>query len=119
MLRIKYDTLAKRNHRRLLVEKFHRFLKKETTIATEDRGTNYGFVAAGVTAGYNCNSLPIDGTDILRSVPTIGRKLRFPLDVDISALAALVSNNADSAVSYLHLTDYNRHFATAILNISH
>ena len=114
-LRINYETLAKRNHNCLLVEKFHRFLDKAITIAAEDRGTNDIFVAAGVAAGYAWNSSPIDGTDILRSVPVIGRKLRFPLEVDISDLPALVTNNADSVISYLRLTDTNLHFATAIL----
>ena len=88
-LRINYEILAKRNHKGLLVEKFHRFLNKVITIAAEDRGTNDIFVAAGVVAGYAWNSSPIDRTDILRSVPAIGRKLRFTLDVDVSALPAL------------------------------
>ena len=76
---IKYDVLAKRSHKDLLVEKFHRFINKAIKIAAEDRGTNNIFVAAGVAVGYAWNSSPIDGTDIIRSVPTIGRELRFPL----------------------------------------
>ena len=102
-LRIKYEILAKRKHKGLLVEKFHWFLNKVVTIVVEDRGTNDIFVAAGAAAGYAWNSSHIDGTNILLSVPAIGRELRFPLDVDISDLPALVSNNADSAVSYLRL----------------
>ena len=116
-LRINYEILAKRNHKGLLVKKFHRFLNKEITIAAEDQGTNDIFVAAGVTAGYAWNSSPIDGTDILRSVPAIGREFRFSLDVDISTLPTLVANNAESVISYLRLTDTNRHFTTAILKI--
>ena len=87
----------------MLVEKFHIFLIKEVTIAAKDRGTNDIFVAAGAAAGYAWNSSHIDGTNILLSVPAIGHELRFPLDVDISDLPALVSNNADLAVSYLRL----------------
>ena len=116
-LRINYDIFSKRNHKRLLLEKFHRFLNKVVTIAVEDRGTNDVFVAASVATGYAWNSSPIDGTDTLCSVPALGRELRFPFDVDISALLPLVSNNADSVVSYLRLTDSNCHFATAILKI--
>ena len=116
-LRINYEILAKRNHKGLLVEKLHRFLNKEITIAAEDRGTNNIFVAAGVAAGYAWNSSPIDGTDILRRFPAIGRELQFPLDVDISTLPELVTNNADSVISYLRLTDTTRHFATTILKI--
>ena len=108
-LSINYDILAKRNYKGLLVEKLYRFLNKAITIAAEDRRTNDVFVAADVATGYAWNRPTIDGTDILRSVPAIGR--------DISALPALVSNNDDSVVSYLHLTDSNRHFATTILKI--
>ena len=52
------------------------------TIVAEDRETNDIFVAAGDAAGYAWNSLPIDDPCILRSVPVIGRELRFPLDID-------------------------------------
>ena len=101
----------------MLVEKFHRFLNKAITIAVEDRGTNDVFVAASIAAEYYWNSSPIDGTDILRSIPAIGCELQFPLDVDTSVLPSLVTNNADSFISYLRLTDTNRHIVTAILKI--
>ena len=87
------------------------------TIVLDDRETNDIFVAASVVAWYTWNSFPIDGTNILRSVPVIDRELRFPLDIELSDLPFLVSNNAESVVSYLRLTDSNRHFATAILKI--
>ena len=69
VLRINYEILAKRNHKGLLVKKFHRFLNKAITITVVDRGTNDVFVVAGVAVGYAWNSSPIGGTDILRSVP--------------------------------------------------
>ena len=47
----------------------------------------------------------------------IRRELRFSLEIDISALPTLVTNNANSVISYLCLTDTNRHFAAAILKI--
>ena len=68
-----YDVLAKRNHKGLTVEYFHHFSNKSVTIAAEDRGTNEIFVPAGIAAGYTWNSAPIDSTDILRSIPAIGR----------------------------------------------
>ena len=77
-LNLNYDVLAKRNHKGLTVEHFHRFLNKSVTIAAEDRGTNDIFVPAGIAARYAWNSAPIDGTDILRSIPAIGRELHFP-----------------------------------------
>ena len=43
---------------------------------------NNVFVAASAAAGYTWNRSPINGTNILRSVPAIGCELRFPLDID-------------------------------------
>ena len=85
-LNINYDVLVKSNHKCLLVEVFHRLINKEITIVAENRGTNDIFVVAGVTAGYAWNSSPIDGTNILRSIPAICRELRFPFDINLSAL---------------------------------
>ena len=80
-LNTNFDILAKRNHKFLLVEKFYRFVNS-ITIAAEDRRTNDVFIAVG----YVWNSLPIDGTDIPRSVPVIGQELRFSLDIDLITL---------------------------------
>ena len=91
---INHDNLAKRNHKGLLVEKFRRFINKAITIVVEDRGTNNIFVAVDVAVGYAWSSSPIDGTYIFRSIFAIGRKLRFPRDIDLSALPTVVSNNA-------------------------
>ena len=52
----------------------------------------------GVAAGHVYNSSPIDGTDTLRSVLTIGRELRFLLDIALSALPLLVYDNAESVI---------------------
>ena len=72
-LNLNHDALIKRNHKCLTVEHFHRFLNKSITIATKARGTNDMFVPTDIAAGYTWNSAPINGTDILRSIPTIGR----------------------------------------------
>ena len=75
------------------------------------------FVAAGTASRYVWNSSPIDGTGILRRVSDKGRELHFPLDIDLSALIPIISNNAESVVSYLRLTDSNRYFTSIILKI--
>ena len=116
-LKIPFECAAKRNHKSLLVEKFHRFLNKVVTIAASDRGTLDCFVEAGISAGYAWNSAPIDGTDIIRSIPAIGRELRFPLDISLTALPKLTDNRANSVVEYLRLTDKDRIFSTEILKI--
>ena len=53
------------------------------TIAVEERETNNIFVPAGIAAGCAWNSAIIDGTDILRRVPEIGRELKFALDINL------------------------------------
>ena len=116
-LNINYDILAKRNHKGLSVEHFYHFLNKSVTIAAEERGTANIFVPAGITAGYAWNSVPIDGTDILRSIPAIGRKLKFPLDINLNAMSKLVQNNANAVLEYLKLTDSSRSFSSSILKI--
>ena len=52
-------------------------------IAANDRDTISIFVEAAYTAAYAWNSSPIDGTDIIRSVPAVGRPFRFPYDLTI------------------------------------
>ena len=116
-LRINYYILAKRNDKGLLVVNFHRFINKAIAIAAEDRDANDVFVVANVATEYAWNIYTIDGTDILRGVPDIGRELRFPLDINLSVLPPIVSYNAESVVSYLRLTDFVRYFASTIWKI--
>ena len=71
-LNLNYDILAKCNHKGLSVEYFHRFLNKYVTISVEERSTNDIFVPASIAAAYTWNSVPIDGTGNIRSIPTIG-----------------------------------------------
>ena len=72
-LKLNNVILAKRNHKGLSVEHFHRFLNKPTTIAIEDRQRKDVFVPARITAWYAWNGAHINGADILRSTVTIGR----------------------------------------------
>jgi hypothetical protein len=80
ILHIDIHFAARGNHKAVAVEHFHRFLNK-VAIAANDRGTNIVFVEAAHTAAYAWNSSPIDGTDIIRSVPAVGRPFRFPFSV--------------------------------------
>ena len=113
-LKLNYEISAKRNHKGLSVEHFHRFLNKSVTIAAEDCGTIDIFVPAGIAAGYTWNSAPIDGTDILRSILAIGRELHFPLYINLNAAPKLIQNNTQAVLVYLKLIDANRHFFSSI-----
>ena len=73
LLNIRFHLVAKRNHKAVGIERFHKFLNHAQKIATEERGTPAAFVECGMTAAYALNASPIDSTDIVRSVPAIGR----------------------------------------------
>ena len=70
---------------------------KFVTIVVEEKGTKNVFVATGVAVGYVWNSSVTNMTDILRSVPAIGRELPFLFDIYLSSLLPLVYNNVESA----------------------
>ena len=116
-LNLNYDIFAKQNHKGLSIEHFHRFLNKSVTIVAEERGTINIFVPAGIAAGYVWNSAPIDSTYILRSIPAIGRELKFPFDINLNAMPKLVQNNANATLDYLKLTDSSRNFSSSILKV--
>ena len=116
-LRLNYDIFAKRNHIGLTVEHFHRFLNKSVTFAAEECEVNDIFAPVNITFGYVWNSAPIDGINIIRSIPAIGRELRFPIDIYLNDLPEMTRNNGQSVLYYLKFTDSPRHFSSAILKI--
>ena len=67
---LRYGIVAKRNHNTVSVERSHDVLNKDQTIFfSNDRDTVGVFTKAGIPAVYVCNSDPIDGTDIICSIP--------------------------------------------------
>ena len=87
------------------------------TIAASDRNTLDYYVEAEIQTGYARDSAPIDDTNIIRSIPAIGRELRFLLDISLTTLPKLTDNQANSVLEYLRLTDKDRIFSTEILKI--
>ena len=116
-LNLNFNVRAKRNHKGLSVENFHRFSNSCVTIPAEERGTTSIFVPAGIAAGYAWTSTPIYRTHILRSILAIGQELKFPLDINLNAMPKLIQNNANAALEYLKLTDCSRSFSFSILKI--
>ena len=94
--------LERGNHKGNGVEKFHRFLNKTSKIQENDHGTHNGIAHTVKTSRFAWNSAHIDGTDIDRSVAAIGRKFKFPLDIELGLLPTL-NDDSNSA-----LTDYLR-----------
>ena len=116
-LNLNYDVLAKRNHKGLSVEHFHRFLNKSVTIVEEERGTTDIFAPASIANAYTWNNVPIDSTDIIRSVPVIGRVLHFQLDIKLNAVPKLIQNSAQYILDYLNFTNSLRHFFSLSLRL--
>ena len=117
VLNLNHDVLAKCNHKGLTMEHFHRLLNNSVTIAAEYRGTNDIIIPTDIAGGYSWNSAPIDGTDILRSTPAIGRELHFPIDININDVPKLAYNNGQATLDYLNLAASSRHFSSSILKM--
>jgi hypothetical protein len=82
-IKLRFHVVAINNHQALCVERFHVFLNKTLRIATNDRDSIKGvYIPASALAAFAWNSAPIDGTDIVRSVPAVGREFKFPFDFE-------------------------------------
>ena len=66
-------------------------------------------------SAYTWNVMSIDGTDIIRSIPTIGRPLHFPMDVAMAELPMPVNDTAKATVSYLRQIGKDSKFAQELV----
>lgn len=62
-------------------------------------------------AVYAWNAMPIDSTDIVRSIPAIGRPLRFQMELSIAALPTPINNAARATVRCLQGISSDSRFA--------
>ena len=112
-----YWPLAHGNHKGMRIEQYHCFLNKTQAIAGQDRDTHDVFLQNAKTSQYAWNSIPIDGSDILRSVAAVCHEFCFSLDVEL--LQNPTTRNQGNSVLY----EYPRHvsdkyqFVTLILQI--
>jgi hypothetical protein len=90
-------------HKTVGVKRFHQFLNKAAAIVSNDRGTNTIFVEAAHTAACAWHSSPIDGTDMIRSVPAIGWPFCFMFDLSFAPTPTPASNQASNAHAFLWL----------------
>lgn len=110
--------LVRGNHKGNSVEKYPRFINKTQTIVGADTGTNHSFVENSKTSQYAWNSAPIDDTNILRSLADVGRRFKFPMDVQLSPTPTL--NDTDQSIVYTYLRDVSTdsQFAISVLQAS-
>jgi hypothetical protein len=89
------------NHKSVLVERLFRFFNKAVAIAVNQRNNDFKVSSEAIhCANYAWNASPIDGTDIIRSVPAIGRPFRFPLDCDLTATPEIPPDDVQVANLY-------------------
>ena len=101
-LGIQLAPAAKGNHKAVSVERFFRYLNKAVTIATNDHGNlSKVWLPSAMLAAYGWNSSPIDGTDIVRSIPAVGREFRLPLDISLlPAISPPITDHAQAVSEY-------------------
>ena len=76
-LKLTYWCISQGNHKGNTAEKHLRFLNKNQTITSTDRGSHDKFIQNTKTRQYVWNSAPIDDTDIIVSLPQLEENLYF------------------------------------------
>jgi hypothetical protein len=119
LLGIRLHPASRGNHKAVSVERFFRYLNKAVTIASSDRGTHLVWVEASMIATYAWNCSPIDGTDVVRSVPAMGREFKFPFDLASAAdspnSAAPLTDPSTSVLTYIQHTAQHVDFARQVV----
>jgi len=114
-LKISFHPVAKRNHKAVGVERYHKFLNHSQTIATEQRGTPEIFVECGMTTAYAWNASYIDCTDIARSILAIGRELKFPPYIIEAEIPTAIDNASTAIVACMQYLGNDVKFSREIL----
>ena len=73
--------VTRSKHKSIIKKGFHRYLNKEKIINSADKGIIHQLPQGVFFALYDCNSVPVDGTDLDLSVVAIGIELPFPIDL--------------------------------------
>ena len=116
-LAITYWRLLRGNHRGNSVERYHCFLNKSHAIAGNDRRTYKVYIQNTSTSQYAWKSSPIDNTDIIRSMVTVGRAFCFPLDLSLSPSPILNTESNSVLLNYLHDISTDGEFSLFVLQI--
>jgi len=100
-LGISYHLLSKRNHQAMRCERYFRYQNKVMKIECTRRNSNRIFVEVAQVCAYAWNSMPIDGTNIVRSFAVCGRVYRLPLEIAMDEMPELSDDVALSVQRYL------------------
>ena len=66
-------------------------------------------------SAYACNAMPINGTDIIRSIPAVDRLLTFLMDVALAELPTPVGDTTQATVSYIRHIGRDARFAKELV----
>jgi hypothetical protein len=119
LLGIRLHAASRGNHKAVSVKRFFRCLNKAVNIASLDRGTHLVWIEASMIATYAWNCSPIDGTDVVRSVPAMGREFKFPFDLALDATQPLPAGHlpdaGTSVLEYIKHTSQHVDFAPQVV----
>jgi len=93
-LNIRFHVVSKYNHKVIGIEKFNKLLNHAQKISTEERGASESFVEVAMATSYAWNPSLVEGADIIRSMPAIGRELRFPLDINLTETPVVIDSQS-------------------------
>jgi hypothetical protein len=108
------------NHKAVSIECFFRYLNKAVTIACSGRGTNQVWVEAAMITTYRWNCSPIDGTDIVRIIPAMGREFCFPFNLASGPNGPTplpLSDPSASVLKYITQTSAHVDFAKKVVTL--
>jgi hypothetical protein len=91
LLHIDCHILSGGNHNPMLVEQVNCYLNKGLKIMTNECNSIRVAFKAILLLIYAWNSCPVPGTDISRSLVTVGREFQFPINFSSGKAAALTS----------------------------
>jgi hypothetical protein len=107
LLKIKHHISARGNHNAIFVKCFNRYMNAGLRVFNNDRDTNRVFVEGAETLTYAWNSCSVIGTDLSRSLLTVGHEFKFPID--------FVTSNR--TVNFEHTATSTRSFATDLTDL--
>jgi hypothetical protein len=85
LLGIRLHAASHGNHKAVSIKHSFQHLNEAVTVASSNRGTHLVWVEASMIATCVWNCSPVDGTDVVRSVPTMGREFKFPFCLALDA----------------------------------
>ena len=100
-LGIRVHVAAACNHETVGVEPFHNFLNHSNKVYGVEHQMSEICVEVAMVSVYAWNARTIDGTDIIRSVPTIGRELKYPMDIHITKIPQVIDSASQNIIYYL------------------